>query len=190
MTDESERFLSRWSRLKRTGEQADSGPAATDLPAERVGTEARSEAEPAEPEGGAAAPPDLPTIESLDTSSDFSVFMQQGVPEELRKLALRKLWRISPGEIDGLDDYDEDYALIEMVLEKAPDVDQVAKDIPGGETEKGETEKTVAAGDETAQAVPRPPDGATEAAQPTEAAEELAGDPAPTEDLPEAPDKT
>ena len=185
MTDESERFLSRWSRLKRTGEPADRDRAPSVVAEQRVGTDARSEAEPAEPDDGAAAPPDLPTIESLDTSSDFSVFMRQGVPEELRKLALRKLWRISPGEIDGLDDYDEDYALIEMVLEKAPEVDQVAKDIPGGETEK-----TVAAGDETAQDVPRPPDDATEAAQPTESAEELAGDPAPTEDLPEAPDKT
>jgi hypothetical protein len=185
MTDENERFLSRWSRLKRTGEQADPGPAATDLPAERVGTEARSEAEPAESEGGAVAPPDLPTIESLDTSSDFSVFMQQGVPEELRKLALRKLWRISPGEIDGLDDYDEDYALIEMVLEKAPDVDQVAKDMPGGETEK-----TLAAEDGAADEVPRPPDGATEAAQPTEAAEELAADSAAAEGPPDEPDKT
>ena len=175
MTDETERFLSRWSRLKRTGEQADPGPAATDLPAERVGTEARS----------AAEPPDLPTIESLGTSSDFSVFMQQGVPEELRKLALRKLWRISPGEIDGLDDYDEDYALIEMVLEKAPDVDQVAKDMPGGETEK-----TLAAEDGAAHEVPRPPDGATETAQPTEAAEELAADPAPDEGPPDEPDKT
>ncbi len=185
MTDESERFLSRWSRLKRTGEPADRDRAAPVVAEQRVGTEARSEVEPADPDGEVAAPPDLPTIESLDTSSDFSVFMQQGVPEELRKLALRKLWRISPGEIDGLDDYDEDYSLIEMVLEKAPDVDQVAKDIPGGETEK-----TLAAEDGAAHEVPRPPDGATETAQPTEAAEELAADPAAEEDPPREPDKT
>ena len=185
MTDESERFLSRWSRLKRTGEPADRDRAAPVVAEQRVGAEARSEAEPAEPDDGAAAPPDLPTIESLDTSSDFSVFMQQGVPEELRKLALRKLWRISPGEIDGLDDYDEDYALIEMVLEKAPDADQIAKGLPGGETEK-----TLAADDKAAQESPGPPDDAAEAVQPTETAEELAGDPAASEDLTEQPDKT
>ena len=91
--------------------------------------------EPGETDANSEAPPveplDLPSIESLDEDSDFSVFMQQGVPDDLRQLALRKLWRICPDEIDGLDDYDEDYSIVKMVLEKASDVDKVAKDMPG-----------------------------------------------------------
>ncbi len=95
MTDESERFLSRWSRLKRTENQAALDRAAA-APAEQ----------PGETDASSAAPPELPAIESLDKDSDFSVFLQQGVPDDLRQLALRKLWRIRPDEIDGLDDYD------------------------------------------------------------------------------------
>jgi hypothetical protein len=37
--------------------------------------------------------------------------MKQAVPEELRRLALRKLWRSDPvlANVDGLNDYDLDY---------------------------------------------------------------------------------
>ena len=104
MTDESEAFLSRWSRLKRTEKQAGQDRAAP-VPAE----------EPGETDASTEAPPDLPAIDSLDKDSDFSVFMQQGVPDDLRQLALRKLWRISPDQIDGLDDYDEDFTIIETI---------------------------------------------------------------------------
>jgi hypothetical protein len=54
----------------------------------------------------------LPDIESLTYESDFSVFMQPGVPRELRNRALRKLWRSNPllANLDGLVDYGDDYA--------------------------------------------------------------------------------
>lgn len=50
-------------------------------------------------------------IEKLEYESDFTVFMQDKVPEAVRRMALRKLWRSNPilANIDGLNDYDEDF---------------------------------------------------------------------------------
>ncbi len=39
---------------------------------------------------------DLPPIESLSKESDYTLFMREGVPEEARTAALRKLWRSDP----------------------------------------------------------------------------------------------
>ena len=185
MTDESERFLSRWSRLKRTGDQAVRSRAAPVLAEQRAALDTSSGTEPpAEADGGAATALDLPTIESLDKNSDFSQFMQQGVPEELRRLALRKLWRISPGVIDGLDDYDEDYSLIEMVLDKASDVAKVAKDMPGGQAEK-----TSATGDAAAPDQSPPPTDEMEPAQASDESDAFDADPAVGEAPPGPTDK-
>ena len=173
MTEESEAFLSRWSRLKRTEKQAGQDRAAPD-PAE----------EPGQTDAGSEVPPDLPAIDSLDEDSDFSVFMQQGVPDDLRQMALRKLWRISPDEIDGLDDYDEDYSLVKMVLDKASDVEEVAKGMPDEQTEEA-----VAAADGAGQDSPKRPAAETEVAISTETAEAMDSDPAATEDPPEDSDK-
>lgn len=113
-----ERALSRWSRLKREarspGAEMPSGP-------ERPPAEVRSrgpEGSASEDEGGAgsgapadATVADLPDIETLTYESDFTAFLREGVPEELRRLALRKLWRSDPvlANVDGLNDYDLDY---------------------------------------------------------------------------------
>jgi hypothetical protein len=70
---------------------------APDPTAERA-SEAASE--PSKP------PPELPDIATLDGSSDYRPFMQPGVPKDLRREALRKLWRANPiiNSLDGLDD--------------------------------------------------------------------------------------
>src|SRR2546421_5990578 len=65
MADEKEAFLSRWSRLKR---------------------EARVEKNEEPPA------PALPPVESLTPESEFSGFMHPKVKEELRRLALKKLF--------------------------------------------------------------------------------------------------
>jgi hypothetical protein len=48
---------------------------------------------------------DMPPIESLTENSDYSVFLSPGVSEELRRAALRKLFRLpmfsTCGELDG-----------------------------------------------------------------------------------------
>ena len=98
-----EAFLERWSRRKRsqdqqanTGQEVDSAtavPAVDSPPEEPVLTDA-----------------DMPPIESLDADSDYSPFMSPGVSEQLRTLALRKLFHQPAFNItDGLNDYDEDF---------------------------------------------------------------------------------
>ena len=59
---------------------------------------------------------DMPAIESLTEKSDFSGFMSSGVSDELRNLALRKLFSAPSFNIrDGLDEYDEDYTYFEKL---------------------------------------------------------------------------
>jgi uncharacterized protein DUF3306 len=89
-------FLARWSRLKQEARRA-SPPAA-------------SEAAPGAP--SAEPVPELPAIDSLTAESDFTPFMQPGVPEALRNAALQKLWRSDPllANLDGLVEYGDDFA--------------------------------------------------------------------------------
>jgi hypothetical protein len=113
-------FLRRWSRRKvearddkagagdvhepaAAAEMASAAPAAAPSPPAR-----QSDAE-ADRETGRTA---LPDIESLTEQSDFSVFMGDGVPPDLRTRALQKLWRLDPAfsEMDGLRDYADDYS--------------------------------------------------------------------------------
>ena len=97
-----EGFLDRWSRRK----QADSlpEPAATDA-LEQQAVPAIDE-DPVQELTDA----DMPPIDSLDSDSDFSVFMSPGVSEELRTEALQKLFHQPAFNVtDGLNDYDEDY---------------------------------------------------------------------------------
>jgi hypothetical protein len=54
---------------------------------------------------------DMPDIDTLDQDSDFKQFLSPGVSEELRGLALRKLFLLPEFNIrDGLNDYDEDFS--------------------------------------------------------------------------------
>ncbi len=57
---------------------------------------------------------DLPSPETLDAGSDFSQFMRDDVPEILKRAALRRLWASDPvlANLDGLNDYDEDFTVI------------------------------------------------------------------------------
>ena len=84
MAKEKEAFISRWSRLKR--------------------------AAPAEKPAETPAPPTLPPVESLTPESDFAGFMHPKVKEELRRLALKKLFSDPHfNTMDGLDTYIGDY---------------------------------------------------------------------------------
>ncbi len=162
MTDRPVGFLTRWSRRKRTGQQVRRSKTAPVLPEERVRTEERGYAAtaavrpqqavaPAEtspvPQSAATEAeerttglPDLPPIESLGKNSDFSVFMKQGVPEKLQRLALRKLWRLTASVPDGLDDYDEDYTIVEMVAERVSSGNKIRQGMAGTEDEEASAE--------------------------------------------------
>ena len=111
--NEGESVLSRWSRRKHETTQESlnieqaSAPEVGASPLEPVAEEIE-------------APPltdaDMPDIETLTEESDFSGFMSSGVSDELRNLALRKLFRAPVFNIrDGLDEYDEDYTSFEKL---------------------------------------------------------------------------
>ena len=111
--EHKESALSRWSRRKFEAEKGIQ-PSDLDPPVE-------TETEPSAPAAGSEPKPvltdaDMPDIESLDADSDFSGFMSEGVSDELRNLALRKLFRAPVFNIrDGLDEYDEDYTSFEKL---------------------------------------------------------------------------
>ncbi|MBM3569706.1 MAG: DUF3306 domain-containing protein [Alphaproteobacteria bacterium] len=103
-------FFKRWSRLKqeeRERKPAEAPPAEPAPPAvpQSQAPEAESETKPS---------PELPPIESLTKDSDFTVFLKAGVPDELHRQALRKLWKSDPvfAFQDGLTDYAEDYGAL------------------------------------------------------------------------------
>lgn len=94
--------LTRWSRLKREAvaerkkaappppippeaKTAALSPAAPTTPPEAGKTEEQKKIE--------TVTKDLPPLESLGKDSDYTLFMRDGVPEETRTAALRKLWR-------------------------------------------------------------------------------------------------
>lgn len=124
MSDDRDDFLGRWSRRKRAVKQR-SGPAAPEARATAAAPPATGDAAADETGGGdtratgPAAPTDLPDPETLDETADFSVFLREGVPEALRRQALRRLWRLNPvfANLDGLNDYDEDYTNAATVIE-------------------------------------------------------------------------
>jgi hypothetical protein len=59
---------------------------------------------------------DMEPVEELTEDSDFSKFMSPGVSDELRNLALRKMFHAPIFNIrDGLDEYDGDYTSFEKL---------------------------------------------------------------------------
>jgi len=105
---------------------------------------------------------DLPDVESLGKESDFSVFMNEKVPDALRRRALRRLWRVDPlfGFRDGMNDYDEDYTDAAMVVEGMKTIYQVGKGMvmPEEPDESEASDDTADQGVETAGAADRPAD--------------------------------
>jgi hypothetical protein len=95
MPEEAEKlgFLSRWSRRKRGEELPEPEPALEVQPPPEPEAAPEPVAEAPEPEFDLAS---LPPIESLDASSDFTVFLKPGVPQALRTAALRKAWLADP----------------------------------------------------------------------------------------------
>jgi len=92
--DEKEPFLARWSRLKR------------EAPAEK------NDAAPAPP---AAVPP----IEKLTPGSDFAAFMNPKVKDELRRLALKKLFSDPHFNVpDPFEPYSRDWTVGEPISEE------------------------------------------------------------------------
>ncbi len=129
MSDESE-FLSRWSKKKLSDKEmdadtdGDTGLAASKSAA--LGEDIQPSDAPALPEHDEETddeqevPPALADIDidSLDYDSDYTMFMKENVPEALKRRALRQLWRSNPvlANVDGLNDYDDDFTDAALVV--------------------------------------------------------------------------
>lgn len=97
----AEDFISRWSQRKSEARESRSEP-----PAKAV--------EDVEQEEPVLTDADMPPLESLDQDSDVSGFLSPGVSENLRRMALRKMFHGAKFNItDGMDDYAEDYSVWE-----------------------------------------------------------------------------
>lgn len=105
-------FVQRWSRRKLEKQDADGTPELSAPVPPSGDDETDSEVD--------IAALEQIDIEALDDSADFTVFMKKGVPEALRNRALRRLWRTNPvlANVDGLNDYDENFRVTHTVLDK------------------------------------------------------------------------
>ena len=133
MAEEDDGFVARWARRKRDA-RSEEQPEAVQPP-EAVAEEGREiDPEAGDPEVDAK----LPDIDSLDETSDFTPFMAKGVPEMLRRRALRKLWRINPvfAHLDGLNEYDEDFTDAATVVENLKTLYKVGKGMVPDEDEE------------------------------------------------------
>ena len=147
---DDDNFLLRWSRRKR-GEEDDpdanrpprpdaadgdpapapaepDGPREADIKATAGGDVSSTESEG---EANEAVPPELEDvdIEALDYDSDYTRFMKDGVPEALKRRALRQLWRSDPilANVDGLNDYDGDFTDAALVVDVLKTVHKVGR---------------------------------------------------------------
>lgn len=116
MSEESEAFLTRWSKRKAqarvatTVEDAQAeGPqpdAASGTGLDAVGTVSATESEPDE-----VALEDLPPIDSIDASTDLTPWLKQKLPESWKRAALSRIWAADPAisQFTGLADYAWDW---------------------------------------------------------------------------------
>ena len=92
-----EDFLTRWSRRKREADLARSEQPETKTEdaakvAPESGVDAKTDAgKPAEFD-----PATLPPLESINALSDITAFLRAGVPAELTRAALRRVWTVDP----------------------------------------------------------------------------------------------
>jgi hypothetical protein len=88
---EPDNFIQRWARLKRASDT----PHEIETVSANVGTttaDPRSEGAPDQP----FDPAILPSLESISADSDIGAFLQSGVPAELTRAALRRVWASDP----------------------------------------------------------------------------------------------
>ena len=115
-TDTKESGLSRWARRKQEAREAPEAPAVvSEMPAaESESMLDLPQTDEISEEPVALTDADMPDVDTLGEDSDFTGFMSPGVSDELRNLALRKLFHAPVFNIrDGLDEYDEDYTSFE-----------------------------------------------------------------------------
>ncbi len=89
-------FLTRWAQRKQAAQQAGRTEAEPKSAAcDPAPLNARDGEPPIEPEAP-FDPATLPHVEDLTATSDITAFLRKGVPEELKRLALRRVWALDP----------------------------------------------------------------------------------------------
>lgn len=154
-------FLARWSRRKqqsRNGRgEIEEPPLDTAPPVPAVADAAVTEEadESALSDADLLAKYDLPDPETLTASDDVAVFMRKSVPTRLRNLALRRIWRLDPvlANLDGLNDYDDDYTDAAMMAGVVKTAYQVGR---GGAAHLQDAADKLAADKLAAGGVPEP----------------------------------
>ena len=161
-------LLSRWARRKSSARRGRAAPVAVeeterptsiDIPQEAdVATKAlvaeddevvtNDHVESAEADE-AVNVDDLPDIETLDKDSDYTQFLKKGVPEAIGRAALRKLWLSDTifANLDGLNDYDDNFNVIDKLISLADTNYKVGKGFLTDD-EDTEAEEIVADSDE------------------------------------------
>lgn len=115
-------FLDRWSRRKL--EQSTEPQVEEDVVAEVV-----PPAEDPRTDDQILQDLGLPHPDALSPGDDIKGFLNPVVPDRLRRLALRQLWRSNPvlANVDGLVEYGEDYTDAATVVENLQTLYQVGK---------------------------------------------------------------
>lgn len=168
---EEDGFLSRWSARKRGKAEE---PEVAAAPVEEAAPE------PDLSEEDYLAEHELTDPDEMEKDDDFAAFMKTGVPEALKRRALRRLWTLNPvlANVDGLVEYGEDYTDAATVVANLQTGYQVGK---GFVKEVLEPEEEIAEAD----GAPEVNDGDTDLAE-VEAEAEEAAEPELTTDDAEA----
>jgi len=154
--NEDDKFLSRWSRLKRDAKVAPSSPAVGgEVPGASVPLQAQDE-----PVSEDSPLPRLPPVDELTMDSDFRGFLHPEVAQNVRHAALKKLFSDPHFNVmDGLDTYIDDYSIpdplpMEMLaqMRSAQKIFKWARD----DLEDGETAATPTPAPDVAQAAVAP----------------------------------
>ncbi len=106
-------LLSRWAKRKEAVREEEEVEAAAAEPAEEAEPETEEEAMALLEERDPELAEQISTMDlnKLSYDDDFTVFMKTKVPDIIRRKALSKLWLSHPllANLDGLNEYDEDY---------------------------------------------------------------------------------
>ena len=122
---EDKGFLSRWSDRKLKGE--DDALPATEL--DGVKETSREDEFEGKTDDEILSILELPDPETLKLGDTVEKFMDGRVPERIRARALRAFWKTNPvlANIDGLDEYCDDYTDAAMVIENLQTIYEVGK---------------------------------------------------------------
>ncbi len=121
-------FLGRWSRRKQavrrsatahsgrggaTPVELARGTPPAPMPPPAADAEARLPAAGDREQSEEKAPADLPPVDGLDKDSDYAQFLKKGVPEALKRQALKRLWTSDPQfhVVDPFTEYGGDYTV-------------------------------------------------------------------------------